>query len=95
MAAAPVETAAPVQEPENRKPSLGDIGNIEGVRLWPEETTKVQLGSLDNLDDDDFVLWRRCLPDPMGSVLPHVVMEAESPVKTSLHLLLTSLQIKQ
>ena len=28
-----------------------------------------------NLDDDDFVLLRRCLPDPMWSVLPHVVME--------------------
>ena len=31
---------------------------------------------LGNLDDDDFVLLRRCLPDPMWSVLPHVVMEA-------------------
>ena len=26
--------------------------------------------------NDDFVLLRRCLPDPMWSVLPHVVMEA-------------------
>ena len=32
---------------------------------------------LGNLDDDDFVLLRRCLPDPMWSVLPHVVMEAK------------------
>ena len=28
-----------------------------------------------NLDDDDFVLLRRCLPDPTWSVLPHLVME--------------------
>ena len=32
---------------------------------------------LGNLDDDDFVLLRRCLPDLMWSVLPHVVMEAK------------------
>ena len=31
---------------------------------------------LGNLDDDDFVP-ERCLPDPMWSVLPHVVMEAD------------------
>ena len=31
---------------------------------------------LGNLNDDDFVLMRRCLPNPMWSVLPHVVMEA-------------------
>ena len=31
--------------------------------------------------NDDFVLLRRCLPDPMWSVLPHVVMEARTACK--------------
>ena len=40
VAAAPVEKAAPVQEPDEQ-PSLEDIGNIEGVRLWLKVTKAV------------------------------------------------------
>ena len=52
-------------------PELADLARYELSKRGM--CSSVVLG---NLDDDDFVLLRRCLPDPMWSVLPHVVLEA-------------------
>ena len=64
-------TSLVVRSLQSFAPELADLAKNELSKRGM--CSSVVLG---NLDDDDFVLLRRCLPDPMWSVLPHVVMEA-------------------